>query len=121
MTPSPPIPTFLFVPEADTPPLPARLHPPLQEPQSRRVLLALAEAALVPLPDSPRAAGRHNPDLDAGIALSHAGYYDSDDAMTTYVDAPKFVRGHQTYGDAEFFCRKACRLLRSGRYSSYDM
>ena len=44
---------------------------------------------------------------------------DSDEM--TYVEAPKFVRGHQTYGDAEFFCRKACRLLRSGRYSSYDI
>ena len=27
----------------------------------------------------------------------------------------------QTYGDADFFCRKACGLLRSGRYSSYDV
>ena len=62
----------------------------------------------------------HGSELNTDLDAAQPGLFDSDDDMATR-DLPKFVRGHQTYGDAEFFCRKACRLLRLGRYSSYDL
>ena len=45
----------------------------------------------------------------------------SDDNMAATADAPQFVRGHATYGDAEFTIRKVSRLLRSGKYARYRL
>ena len=44
---------------------------------------------------------------------------DDDDLMSS--DAPRSVKGHATYGDAEFFYRKVSRLMRSGKYARYDL
>jgi hypothetical protein len=41
--------------------------------------------------------------------------------MAATADAPQFVRGHATYGDAEFTIRKVSRLLRSGKYARYRL
>ena len=65
-------------------------------------------------------------DSDSGppspSSLPRAVQFDSsDDDEPSMGDAPRFVKGHATYGDAEFFCRKASRLLRSGKYAKYDL
>ena len=48
-------------------------------------------------------------------------YDSSDDDMAAAIDAPRFARGHATYGDAEHFCRKVGRILRSGKYDAYTL
>ena len=45
----------------------------------------------------------------------------SDDDMDAAADAPRFVRGHTTYGDAEFFICKVSRLVRSRKYATYRL
>ena len=45
----------------------------------------------------------------------------SDDDMALAVEAPRFSRSHATYGDAEFFCRKVARVLKSGKYAAYPL
>ena len=91
------------------------------DPYRRQANLVTCRASLFfsPAPDhDPEPDHRADPHTDLDAA--RPGLFDSDDDMATH-DLPKFVRGHQTYGDAEFFCRKAFRLLCSGRYSSYDL
>jgi hypothetical protein len=41
--------------------------------------------------------------------------------MSLAVEAPRFVRSNATYGDAEFFCRKVARVLKSGKYAAYPL
>ena len=124
-TPTAPIPTSLFGAGQPTPLVSCTPHTQLQQPSTRRALplstQLQATAAFYPLPDSPRSDDLHDLNIDLDAELPFCAPADDSDEMATYVEAPKFVRGHQTYGDAEFFCRKSCRLLRSGRYSSYDI
>ena len=46
---------------------------------------------------------------------------DSSDDDAVMADPPRFIKGSASHGDAEAFCRKAARLLRSGKYSTYPI
>ena len=116
-TPAQPIPTSLFGSWQQTPllPPPPRYHPiPQTTHTARRQILSPAELLYSsPPPPDHDFEPDHNADPDTDLDAAQPGLFDSDDDMATH-DLPKIVRGHQPYGDAEFFCIKACRLLRSG-------
>ena len=46
---------------------------------------------------------------------------DSSDDDAVMADPPRFIKGSASHGDAEAFCRKAARLLRSSKYSTYPI
>ena len=54
-------------------------------------------------------------------AASNHPALDSSDDDIPMADPPRFIKGSATHGDAEAFCRKAARLLRSGKYSTYSL